>query len=184
MSISIMSAVGRLIRCRIQRNWFCSVLPITRTIRGCAGHPLKTSRRDAASTRALSVKSLIGLLNMVMCNAKSAFRHQRSIQYPAWPLNVLTKNGAAILQYPARPSPVSGVAVPNRHRTIKEPASSKSAAKVEPEETSDEILLSRWQDLAEERRIPNDQIFRSWRRFKEVSAFPYRLENSACMAGP
>jgi hypothetical protein len=35
---------------------------------------------------------------------------------------------------------------------------------VEPRETSDEILPGRWQDLAEDRAIPDEQIFRSWRR--------------------
>jgi hypothetical protein len=34
----------------------------------------------------------------------------------------------------------------------------------------DEILPARWQDYAEARRIADEQIFRSWRRSKQVSA--------------
>ena len=63
-------------------------------------------------------------------------------------------------------------------RTLNEPASRQSnEKKIEPAEIHDEILPARWQDLAEARKIPDDQIFRSWRRFKDVSAFPYRIEN-------
>lgn len=67
----------------------------------------------------------------------------------------------------------------NSHsRTLREPAGRKDdSKKIESAEVHDEILPSRWQDLAESRQIPDDQTFRSWRRFKEMSAFPYRVEN-------
>lgn len=39
----------------------------------------------------------------------------------------------------------------------------------------EEILPSRWQDLAEKRGIPNEQIFKSWRKFKDVTGFPLQL---------
>lgn len=78
---------------------------------------------------------------------------------------------------PGRP-PVSGGAVPNRHRTIKEPASRPSNRKgVEATEVNDEVLPASWQDLAEARGIPDEQIFRSWGRFKEVSTFPYQVDS-------
>jgi hypothetical protein len=38
----------------------------------------------------------------------------------------------------------------------------------------DEVLPSRWQDYAEAKRIPDDQIFRSWRRFKALSVYPWQ----------
>lgn len=38
----------------------------------------------------------------------------------------------------------------------------------------DEELPATWQDYAEARHIPDEQIFRSWRRFKHVSAHPWR----------
>ena len=43
-----------------------------------------------------------------------------------------------------------------------------------PAQCQDEVLPARWQDYAEARNIPHDQIFRSWRRFKDVSAYPWR----------
>lgn len=42
-----------------------------------------------------------------------------------------------------------------------------------------EILPAKWQDVAEARRIPEEQIFASWRKFKDRSAFPYQLERWA-----
>lgn len=38
----------------------------------------------------------------------------------------------------------------------------------------DEILPARWQDYAEGKKIPDEQIYRSWRRFKDVSAWPFQ----------
>jgi hypothetical protein len=40
----------------------------------------------------------------------------------------------------------------------------------------DELLPSRWQDYAEARNIPNEEIFKSWRRFKDLSAYPWRYD--------
>lgn len=37
----------------------------------------------------------------------------------------------------------------------------------------EEELPSPWQDYAELKNIPNEQIFTSWRKFKDVSIFPY-----------
>jgi hypothetical protein len=45
-----------------------------------------------------------------------------------------------------------------------------------PPETTADTLPGGWSDLAEARGIPEDQTYRSWRRFKEVSAFPFLLE--------
>ena len=47
---------------------------------------------------------------------------------------------------------------------------------VHPPTTDGEILPSAWQDMAEELEIPDDQIFRSWRKFKDTSAVPYRVD--------
>ena len=44
-----------------------------------------------------------------------------------------------------------------------------------PDISDSEILPASWQDIAEKKGIPEDQIFRSWRRFKEVSAHPFQL---------
>lgn len=75
-------------------------------------------------------------------------------------------------------TPVYGRSVPNHQRTVEEPASKKNEEeKVLPLEVSDEILPSRWRDIAEHRSIPEEQIFRSWRRFKDVSAYPFKIEN-------
>jgi hypothetical protein len=76
---------------------------------------------------------------------------------------------------------------PGAPRTVKEPSKKPAGRelkkKVEPGETSDEILPSRWHDIAEERGIPDEQIYRSWRRFKDVTAYPYRLENWVAWIG-
>lgn len=39
----------------------------------------------------------------------------------------------------------------------------------------EEILPSKWQDIAENLEIPNEQIFKSWRKFKEITSHPYQL---------
>jgi Restriction endonuclease len=62
-------------------------------------------------------------------------------------------------------------------RNPKQPASRDLKKEIGPGTTDGEILPTYWQDLAEERRIPEDHIFRSWRRSKDVSEFPYTLEN-------
>jgi len=41
----------------------------------------------------------------------------------------------------------------------------------------EEILPPNWQDAAEERGIPDEQIFTSWRKFKEHTSHPCRLNN-------
>ena len=38
----------------------------------------------------------------------------------------------------------------------------------------DEILPSTWHDYADGKKIPDEQIYRSWRRFKNVSAHPWQ----------
>ncbi len=43
-----------------------------------------------------------------------------------------------------------------------------------PQLCHDEVLPARWQDYAEAKNIPDEQIFRSWRRFKDVSDYPWR----------
>lgn len=43
----------------------------------------------------------------------------------------------------------------------------------------EEVLPSRWQDIAEEKGVPNEQIFTSWKRFKEKTGFPLRLSRWA-----
>lgn len=40
-----------------------------------------------------------------------------------------------------------------------------------------EILPSRWYDIAEERGVPDEQIYRSWLKFKDRTSLPYRLQN-------
>jgi hypothetical protein len=55
--------------------------------------------------------------------------------------------------------------------------SNSDRGNTDPGETASDVLPAQWQDLAERRSIPEDQIFRSWRRFKEVSSFPYQLSN-------
>jgi len=37
---------------------------------------------------------------------------------------------------------------------------------------NDEVLPARWQDYAEAKNIPDEVIFKSWRRFKDVTAWP------------
>lgn len=39
----------------------------------------------------------------------------------------------------------------------------------------EEVLPSRWQDIAENRGIPNEQIFKSWRKFKDTTGIPYEF---------
>lgn len=51
-------------------------------------------------------------------------------------------------------------------------STSKLASKNACEE---EMLPSPWQDYAEAKGIPNEQIFKSWRKFKEMTSFPYEL---------
>jgi uncharacterized protein YdaU (DUF1376 family) len=46
-------------------------------------------------------------------------------------------------------------------------------APFQPSFCDNEVLPTAWQDYAELKRIPDEQIFKSWRKFKEVSAFPY-----------
>ena len=41
----------------------------------------------------------------------------------------------------------------------------------------DEILPSKWYDVAAERGVRDDQIYQSWKKFKETTSFPYRLKN-------
>jgi len=43
----------------------------------------------------------------------------------------------------------------------------------DPTHCDDEILPSSWQEFAEALGIPEEQIFRSWRRFKDLSRFPW-----------
>jgi hypothetical protein len=38
----------------------------------------------------------------------------------------------------------------------------------------DEILPSGWHDYAEQKGIPDEQIYRSWKRFKDVTAWPFQ----------
>jgi len=45
-----------------------------------------------------------------------------------------------------------------------------------PDLVDDEILPASWQELGEARGLSDDQIFASWRKFKQVSQFPWRLE--------
>lgn len=44
---------------------------------------------------------------------------------------------------------------------------------------AEEMLPSRWHDLAEAKGIPDEQIYQSWRRFKNKTSHPYRLKNWA-----
>lgn len=60
------------------------------------------------------------------------------------------------------------------HSHIPLPVSIASIAGID-EECSEEILPSRWQDVAEALDIPNEQIFKSWRKFKDMTSFPYQL---------
>lgn len=41
----------------------------------------------------------------------------------------------------------------------------------------EEELPPAWHTLAEERGIPDEQIYKSWRKFKEKTSHPYRLQN-------
>lgn len=41
---------------------------------------------------------------------------------------------------------------------------------------AEEVLPSSWHDYAETKNIPDEQIYRSWKKFKEVSVFPYDLQ--------
>lgn len=43
-----------------------------------------------------------------------------------------------------------------------------------PQTCDTEILPAAWQTYAEEKGIPEDRIFISWRRFKEVTSFPFQ----------
>lgn len=56
--------------------------------------------------------------------------------------------------------------------TVPEPTRARLAA---DEICREEILPSHWQDYAEAKSIPNEQIFKSWTKFKELSVFPYSL---------
>jgi hypothetical protein len=40
-----------------------------------------------------------------------------------------------------------------------------------------EELPSKWQDFAEAKGVPEEQIFKSWRRFKDQTVQPYQLKN-------
>lgn len=51
----------------------------------------------------------------------------------------------------------------------------KGCARGDDELHSEEILPSHWQDYAENKRIPDEQIFKSWKKFKGTSAMPWRL---------
>lgn len=44
----------------------------------------------------------------------------------------------------------------------------------EPASHADEVLPTAWQDYAEAKRIPDEQIFKSWRKFKDTTAYPYQ----------
>ena len=44
-----------------------------------------------------------------------------------------------------------------------------------PDLCSDEILPAGWCDFAEAKGIPYDQIYVSWRKFKQVSRFPFQF---------
>lgn len=57
--------------------------------------------------------------------------------------------------------------------TTKEP-STKPASRKE-EICREEVLPPHWQDIAEQRGIPNEQIFKSWRKFKDTTSQPCRL---------
>lgn len=48
-------------------------------------------------------------------------------------------------------------------------------ATADEEFCKEEILPSRWQDVAEALEIPNEQIFKSWRKFKDMTSHPYQL---------
>ena len=44
-----------------------------------------------------------------------------------------------------------------------------------PETWDDEVLPSAWHDYAERKAIPDEQIYKSWRRFKELSSHPWQF---------
>lgn len=43
------------------------------------------------------------------------------------------------------------------------------------EKCESEMLPSNWHTFAEQKGIPDEQIYKSWRKFKEVSSFPFEL---------
>lgn len=43
-----------------------------------------------------------------------------------------------------------------------------------PDFTEDEILPASWQDYAAAKGVPEPQIFLSWRKFKELSSYPFQ----------
>jgi len=44
-----------------------------------------------------------------------------------------------------------------------------------PDLVDGEILPSGWHDIAEAKGVPDEQIYASWRRFKQVTKFPWEL---------
>jgi hypothetical protein len=40
-----------------------------------------------------------------------------------------------------------------------------------------EILPSAWHDIAQAKGIPDEQIYKSWRKFKDHTSLPFRLNN-------
>lgn len=47
----------------------------------------------------------------------------------------------------------------------------------EDEICREEVLPSGWHTLAERKGIPDEQIYKSWRKFKNKTSQPYRLQN-------
>lgn len=70
---------------------------------------------------------------------------------------------------------------PHSHKpiaiTISQPTTvpSTARARLADEIWRKEELPSHWQDYAEEKDVPNEQIFKSWKKFKETTTFPYAL---------
>lgn len=73
----------------------------------------------------------------------------------------------------AKPPPNNGSATADLTNNLK-PITNKLASSDE-EFCREEILPSNWHDVAEKRNIPDEQIYISWRKFKDTTGIPYQL---------
>lgn len=68
------------------------------------------------------------------------------------------------------PSSSPSLAYPSLNKLAK-----RDLKKEKEEYHREEVLPAHWQDLAEAKNIPNEQIFISWRKFKERTSHPFQL---------
>lgn len=150
-------------------------------------YPSIKSIADKSSLSERQVQRLIRQL--ISCGAISVTRNAKGGRgvTPHYKINVdLIKKGDIMSSFKKgdmddaeRVTPVTEKGDVDVTLTINKPSASQLAAgnerSIDPPECEDEILPSSWHTFAEQLNIPDEQIYKSWRKFKQITSWPMQF---------